>query len=213
MSEISNLIYQSAVDEIGVREWPGVKHNPEVLAYFADSGHPQIREDEVPWCAAFVGAILGRVGLPNTSSLLARSYAKYGTSVALEDAIPGDIVVISRGQPWQGHVFFFESYNPQNGLITGIGGNQSDRVSRASYPASRLVAVRRVVPLKTSLSQSNTMRAAVGSLATGAPATATAIALLDGKAQIVVIVSAVAVAVILLLLMRNRLGEWLGGRK
>ena len=46
-------------------------------------------DDESPWCAAFVGAVLAECGLAGTGSLTARSYLKWG--------VPGDIAVLWRG--------------------------------------------------------------------------------------------------------------------
>jgi hypothetical protein len=47
-------------------------------------------------------------------------------------------VVLARGNSsWQGHVAFFE--REEKGRIVCLGGNQSDRVSLASYPTSRLL--------------------------------------------------------------------------
>ena len=43
--------------ELGTREVPGPDDNPRVLAYYADAGHPDVRNDETAWCAAFVGGM------------------------------------------------------------------------------------------------------------------------------------------------------------
>jgi uncharacterized protein (TIGR02594 family) len=136
--------YELAKKEVGTLEVAGAKHNPKVLQYFRDAGHPEIVNDETAWCAAFVGAMLERSGVPSTRALNARSYLKWGQPVALEDAKPGDIVVFQRGDSaWQGHVAFYEAQGATK--ITVLGGNQSDSVNRSSYPISKLLGVRRAV--------------------------------------------------------------------
>src|SRR6476646_1130208 len=42
--------------DLGVAEGPGDANNPTVVRYYADTGHPEVRADEVAWCAAFVRA-------------------------------------------------------------------------------------------------------------------------------------------------------------
>ncbi|MEZ5776014.1 MAG: hypothetical protein R3D33_15310 [Hyphomicrobiaceae bacterium] len=68
--------------EIGVAEKPGAADDPRILAYYRDAGHPEIRHDEVAWCAAFVGACLKRSGIAPTGSLMARSYLRWGQPLA-----------------------------------------------------------------------------------------------------------------------------------
>jgi hypothetical protein len=45
-----------------VKEWPADSDKPVVQAYYKDAGHPEVRHDSVPWCAAFVSAMLARAG-------------------------------------------------------------------------------------------------------------------------------------------------------
>lgn len=125
--------------EIGQKAVPGSKHNPRVLAYYKDAGHSEIKNDETAWCAAFVGAMLHRAGLPNTNSLMARSYLKYGTPITEPKA--GAIVVFSRGSSsWQGHVAFVDRWDAK--YIYCLGGNQSNRVNVSAYPRSRVLGYR-----------------------------------------------------------------------
>lgn len=133
-------IWELAKAELGTREIRGRDHNPKVLEYYREAGVPQAA-DEVPWCAAFVGAILKRAGLPSSGSLLARSYSQYGNRVQLKDALPGDIVVLSRGEPWQGHVGFYAGHD--SSTITLLGGNQNNEVNYTKYGLNRIVEIRR----------------------------------------------------------------------
>lgn len=136
-------ILATAGSYLGLEEWPGARHNPEIMAMFGAAGHGWVQDDETPWCSAFVGAVLAQLGLPHTARLNARSYLEWGAPVALEEAKPGDVVVFWRGNPGgsQGHVAFYVRHEDSRILVRG--GNQGNRVSDAWYPADRLLGVRR----------------------------------------------------------------------
>lgn len=135
--------YDFAQRYIGLKEIAGPKADATIAAMFAKAGHPEIKSDEVSWCAAFVGACLVDVGMKGTGSLAARSYLKWGRPVDLAEAQPGDVVVFWRVKPdgWQGHVGFFAGQTAKT--IKVLGGNQSDSVSYGFYPKDRLLGVRR----------------------------------------------------------------------
>lgn len=138
--------YELAKAEIGTVEWKD-GDNPKVVGYFRDAGHPEVKNDETAWCAAFVGAMLHRAGLPKTGQLNARSYLELGTPIERKDAQEGDIVIFSRGSSsWQGHVGFFVQDNGDT--ITVLGGNQSNAVCRRAYgvksQTSTLLGIRRI---------------------------------------------------------------------
>lgn len=126
--------------ELGTAEIDGPKSNPKILAYYKDSGNDGIYEDSTTaWCAAFCGAVLKRSGLPNTGSLAARSYLNYGKE--LSEPKLGCIVVFKRGNSsWEGHVAFYVGETATT--VRVLGGNQSNRVSVASYPKSKLLGYR-----------------------------------------------------------------------
>lgn len=133
-------IVSAARAHLGVKEWPGAKSNPAVEVFFARAGHPGLTDD-VPWCAAFVGAVLAECGIQPSGSLMARSYLKWGRDISTRDAQPGDIVVLRRGKPPQGHVAFFVSWAGTR--LHVIGGNQGDQVSEANFAVEDVVAIRR----------------------------------------------------------------------
>lgn len=131
--------YELAKSEVGTMEW-AEGSNPKVVAYYRDAGFPEIKDDAVAWCAAFVGAMIKRAGGKPSGSLAARSYLKWGKPVALLDAKPGDIVVFRRGNStWQGHVGFYVSQ--KGGMIQVLGGNQRDAVNVADQPVAKLLGV------------------------------------------------------------------------
>lgn len=135
--------YDLALGDTGTWEWSD-GHNPKVIKYFAEVGHDWVKDDETAWCAAFVGAMLKRAGMPHTGKLNARSYLDWGEPVALEDAEKGDVVVFSRGNPngWQGHVAFF--HKDAGSSLEVLGGNQRNQVNISKYPKSRLLGIRRM---------------------------------------------------------------------
>jgi uncharacterized protein (TIGR02594 family) len=136
-------VYDIATGHLGLREIPGPKAHPIIAEMFAKSGHPEVKSDEISWCAAFVGACLRDAGMIGTGSLAARSYLKWGEPVEPKDAEPGDIVVFWRESPsaWQGHVGFYDGETDK--MIRVLGGNQSNAVTRAQYSKDRLLGIRR----------------------------------------------------------------------
>lgn len=160
-----------AFNEVGILEGAGKKNNPRVVAYYEAAGHPEVKVDAVPWCAAFVGAMLFEAGEPTTNSLAARSYLEWGKSASKPRR--GDIVVFKRGTGWQGHVAFY--LGEERGRIYHLGGNQSDRVSITSSPKSTLLGIRTPVRLNPITGNSTTMKAQMlAGAGTAGTATATA---------------------------------------
>lgn len=141
----NNAIMNASEKYVGVKEYPGKASNDVVEAFFKASGHPGLTDD-IPWCAAFVGAILAEVGLQGTGSLMARSYERWGKEVPLKDTRPGDIVVLERGAKPAGHVGIAMGWNRDRIIVRG--GNQSDAVTEAEFPAARIVTVRRADPVR-----------------------------------------------------------------
>lgn len=135
-------IWLKAIFELeGLKEIVGGKHEPEIVKFFKEAGHPGVKDDETAWCAAAANAILGRSGITGTGQLTARSFMNWGVETKAPKR--GDIVVIKRGKStWQGHVFFY--LGKVGNRIWGIGGNQGNAVSVASFPASDLLGYRKV---------------------------------------------------------------------
>lgn len=125
--------------EFGETERPGADHNPRIVKLYADAGQPGVANDEVAWCAAFLGACLQRSGIAGTKSLMARSYASWGDK--LDEPRSGAVAVLSRSSnPALGHVAFVVGDSDDTLFL--LGGNQADAVSVAAFPKNRLVALR-----------------------------------------------------------------------
>ena len=134
----------------GIKEVGGNVDNPQIMAMLKlDAKWPSA--DEVPWCSAFANYICWLARLPRTKDLRARSWLTIGIGIQLDQAEPGDIVIIKRGkgeQPGpenttaQGHVGFYAGIS--GNLIEILGGNQSDTVKISRYPRDRLLGVRRL---------------------------------------------------------------------
>lgn len=133
--------YELAKAEVGTLEW-AEGSNPKVIAYYKDAGFPGIKDDDVAWCSAFVGAMLARSGVKPSGSLLARSYLNWGVPVQAKDVVPGGtyIGVIPRGADWQGHTFFIEKIVA--GKVYALGGNMKDSVRRDIYKQKDLLGIR-----------------------------------------------------------------------
>lgn len=133
---------------IGVKEIPGKVHHPKIIEWWKKIRRGGIKSDEVPWCAAFVGAMLEEVGLVSTRFEGARSYATWG--VKLKEPVPGCIVVFSRAGG--GHVGFAMA-DDGNGRLLILGGNQKDQVSIAPFDKSRVIAYRWPAPVPIPLKE------------------------------------------------------------
>ena len=122
---------------IGQMEINGPRHNPLILQWWKDIKRGGIRDDETPWCAAFTGAMLERVGLRSTRFESAKSYLSWG--VELREPAYGCVVVFSRDGG--GHVGFVIGQAP-NGDLMVLGGNQSDAVNIKAFSRSRVSGYR-----------------------------------------------------------------------
>ena len=101
------------------------------------------------WCAAFVNSTLNANGFEGSESiseypLMARSFLEYGETADSPEV--GDIIVLSRGKGWQGHVGFFISEIQNNGITyyALLSGNNNDTVNIDWFDKRRVLGIRRV---------------------------------------------------------------------
>jgi len=125
---------------IGQREIPGKQNNPLIVRMW-ERIKQSFRDDETPWCAAFVGSILELCDIQSTRSAAARSYQSWG--VEIDKPIPGCIVVFWRGNPngYNGHVGFVTGVTRDGNLIV-LGGNQGDAINEKAFSRDRVVSYR-----------------------------------------------------------------------
>ena len=122
---------------IGVKEIPGLKHEPKIIEWWKAIKRGGIKTDEVPWCAAFVGACLENVGLASTRFESAKSYLNWGAPLAVP--VYGCVVVFERDGG--GHVGFLVGKDQQGRLMI-LGGNQGNQVSVAPFDHTRVAGYR-----------------------------------------------------------------------
>lgn len=135
-----------AKKHIGTKEIKGSLHEPKILQWWKAIKRGGIKDDETPWCAAFVGGCLEAVGLMSSRYESAKSYLTWGVSV--EPPVLGCIAVLQR--EGGGHVGFVVGKD-YDGRILILGGNQGDEVNIRSFPAKRILEYRwpTAVPLST----------------------------------------------------------------
>ena len=122
---------------IGLHEVKGREHNPEILQMWKDIKRGGIKDDETPWCAAFVGAMLERAGVKSSRFESAKSYLSWG--VQLKEPKADCVVVFSRDGG--GHVGFVVGQDSVGNLLV-LGGNQSDAVNVRAFPRARVSGYR-----------------------------------------------------------------------
>jgi len=138
---LCNPWIEEAVKYLGQSEIKGTRHNPHISRWWK-AIRMSLVDDETPWCAAFVGAMLEQVGIHSSRSAAARSYVEWGRSKRVTSTHPimGSVVVFWRGSPSSksGHVGFVVGRDKKNNLMV-LGGNQSDMVSIKPFDRKRVV--------------------------------------------------------------------------
>jgi uncharacterized protein (TIGR02594 family) len=143
---------------VGLHEIVGPEHSNLVVRMSRALGD-WVRDDETPWCSAFVFHVFQLFGIPvvyegGRITLGARSWLLVGKPIEPALAVPGwDIAILMRGNSDQpgpevikapGHVGFV--YQIGMGRIDLVGGNQSNQVCIESFPMGRVLGVRSFRP-------------------------------------------------------------------
>lgn len=118
---------------IGTREIKGAANEPKILQWWKSIKRGGIKDDETPWCAAFVGGCLEAVGIISSRYESAKSYLLWGQQ--LSAPCVGCIVVFSR--EGGGHVGFVVGKDGSGRLLV-LGGNQGDAVNIKAFDTSRV---------------------------------------------------------------------------
>lgn len=122
---------------IGEKEVKGADHNPLILEMWRAIKRGGIKDDETPWCAAFTGFCLEKVGIKSSRFESAKSYLDWGQK--MDKPAIGCIVVFQR--EGGGHVGFLAGVDLQGRLLI-LGGNQGDEVNIRAFPTDRVVGYR-----------------------------------------------------------------------
>jgi uncharacterized protein (TIGR02594 family) len=136
--------FEMAQTFMGTKEVEGIVDNPLILAMLrTDDTWP--KNDEVPWCSAFMNFVCKCCRVVRSKSLAAKSWLNFGLSINLNEAQIGfDVIILHRGtNPANGHVGFYAGMDGAN-KVRVLGGNQSNSVSIDSFPVSRIAGVRRL---------------------------------------------------------------------
>lgn len=137
--EISRPLWlEAGLKLIGTKEGPGGRDNQVLIDWAKEEGGDIAQSydhDEIPWCALFANHILTHVGLKGTETLWALDFAGKWPSVQLDGPAVGAFAPMLRNGG--GHIVCIVGKD-QHGNVMGLGGNQSDQVSIAPFPPSRL---------------------------------------------------------------------------
>jgi len=137
-----------AFNELGIEEFAGNNHNPEVLKYAKDTKITGVTTDEIAWCSTFVNWVAWRSGLQFSGKANARSWLNVGAKVSVPE--PGDVVVFWRESPqsWKGHVGIFLGFSLDKKRVYCLGGNQGNRVSVTAYRIDTVLSFQRLAQSK-----------------------------------------------------------------
>ncbi|MEO0998543.1 MAG: TIGR02594 family protein, partial [Pseudomonadota bacterium] len=128
--------FQEARRDLGVTEWEGPEdNNPRITTWFEEVGATWFEHDEVPGCAAAMGAWFKRAGLAIPSaSVVSRARAWLDWGVALKSPRQGAVMVLGRdNDPSKGHVTLYDRDAGDGVHFHGLGANQSDSVNVALF--------------------------------------------------------------------------------
>lgn len=140
----STPLIREASGFFGLHELQGDQHQPQILAFFKETGHKDIRTDEDAWCSAFVAYCAKKAGLSYSKKATAKSWLNVGKEVS--NPQPGDLVIFWREDPnsWKGHVAIYLGKDLNAHEVICLGGNQDDEVNVSSYSESYVVGYRRL---------------------------------------------------------------------
>jgi len=144
----NNALIAVAMSQLGTKEIVGGNHEPEVLKYYKEIGHAWVKDDETPWCAAFMNWVCLHALVPmvkKSQRLRARGFLDWGMTVNVQESKQGDVVVLWRKSPSSasGHVGILIGWSMDGSLVYLLGGNQSNQVKIAAYSSDRILDIRR----------------------------------------------------------------------
>ena len=120
----------------------------DLMNLFSNAFPQKIDPARLPWCAAFANAVLARLGASQTHSLMAGSFASWGSKT--DTPKQGDIVLLTNSRHHHknshgiDHVgFYIETVNiGGHDVIRVLGGNQSHQVKISNFSPYQVVEYR-----------------------------------------------------------------------
>ncbi len=125
----------NAEKEMGVKEISGPEAEEKIVGYHSYTSL-KATSDEVPWCAAFVCAMLERAGIPSPRSARAYDFVHWG--VLQKKPTNGCVIILKIGSGY--HVGFYVGETPTTYAV--LGGNQHDCVSIVEFKKDHLMGFR-----------------------------------------------------------------------
>ncbi len=117
----------------------------QAIAAFLKAGGAGLDPKVEAWCAAFVNSALQQSGIKGSGSAVANSFQNWGKGVPVNQVMPGDVVLETRGKgsgQTGGHVGLGTG-KYGGGKIGMLSGNSSNKVTDMMIPADGDVMVRR----------------------------------------------------------------------
>lgn len=116
------------------------QHRAVLTDFLSKAAGQRIDPAKVPWCAAFVDAVLDASGKPKRGSLRAADFLDYGS--ATDKPTKGDVVVFkSMATGSSGHVGFVVGI--EGDRVRYIAGNDDNRVQEDTLPLAKVAGFRR----------------------------------------------------------------------
>lgn len=140
----SDKHYAIAKEYLGLRELPGAATHPDLVWMFQLAPSWLDQDDsKTAWCGILRGGVgfKAGTGMPK-DHYRAAEWAKWGKAVDVTKPATwkkGDTIVMTR--PGGNHVCLLDRV--EGAKVWCLGGNQSNAVTIASFPISRITAVRR----------------------------------------------------------------------
>lgn len=127
-------VIDSCLAQSAKGEWKETGSNPNIIGCYKAAGSSNTDDRKVPWCAAYATNALKLAGAAAKQTLSSLAYKGYGTSIDINDKTKwrlNDVIIFSR--KGGGHIGFFRGYNPSNGSVLVVGGNQSDNLTEKAF--------------------------------------------------------------------------------
>ncbi len=123
---------------IGLKEVPGPRHNPTILAFWSKLGASWLKTDEDPWCGGFMAWSMAEAGVPYPK-LYPRAADWKTWGVACRPQL-GAVGVKSR--VGGNHVFQIVGVTADGTRFKALGGNQANGVNIIDIKVADVDAIR-----------------------------------------------------------------------